>query len=282
MINPLTHVARSRAGRVVITVAVGLFIVVVSLGMANLGGDFMAHGQPDYLQASSTQIVSGVSDLGELAARVGSIDTFDRRGNVIFIDGFERGLIPYAWNVNSTNGYIELNQQTSYSGAWAAHLNTGTGGAQAILLLKALGVARATRQGFEVSFYEIGGTPFIAWTINYFDGAHSNSWQIFYDYSTNLLKYRGADGLTHVFGSPVVLIGQDLAFHTGKLVVDLQTGRYVRFILDQVSYDLSNFSCLVGVNPQATEVTTSWQITSSGGVIADAWLDNWIITINEP
>lgn len=242
----------------------------------------MAHGQPDYGQTTSTAIVSGVSDLGELAARLNSIDTFDRRGNVIFADGFENGLIPYALNTYNTTAYFEISQRAVYSGAWAAHLNTGTDATQRVNILKALGVARTTRQGFEISFYELGGTPDLRFTINFWDGVNSHSWLITYHYATGQLQYRGSDNADHNFGSPVTLIGQDLAFHTAKLVVDLQTNKYVRFIIDQTSFDLSAFLGYTTANAQASEVTTAFDIISSGGVIAEAWLDNWLITINEP
>lgn len=282
MIHALGYLALGRAWKIIITAFTAVLIGTVSILLDSLGGDFMAHGQPDYLQASSTQIVSGVSDLGELAARLGSADTFDRRGNVIFMDGFEHGLVPYALNTYNTTAYFEINQRAVYSGAWAAHLNTGTDATQRVNILKGLGVARTTRQGFEVSFYVLGGTPDLRFTINFWDGTNSNSWFITYHYTTGQLQYRGSDGLDHNFGAPVPLVGQDLAFHTAKLVVDLQTKKYVRFIIDQTTFDLSANLGFSAANPQASEVTTAFDIISSGGVISEAWLDNWIITINEP
>ena len=51
----------------------------------------MAHGAPDWFGTTPQGMVHRVADLAELAARLGSPDVFDRRGNVLFMDSFENG-----------------------------------------------------------------------------------------------------------------------------------------------------------------------------------------------
>ncbi|GAG14536.1 unnamed protein product, partial [marine sediment metagenome] len=52
----------------------------------------MPHGVKPYGRTEAQNTVFGLQDMGELAARQGSIVTFDRRGNVIWYDDFESSL----------------------------------------------------------------------------------------------------------------------------------------------------------------------------------------------
>ena len=63
----------------------------------------MAHGHPDYGGAAPLATVYTLQDLAELAARLGSIDVFDRRGNVLLLDDFESGI--KKWLFGGTGSY---------------------------------------------------------------------------------------------------------------------------------------------------------------------------------
>jgi len=52
----------------------------------------MAHGTPDWGVTASKKTIYSLHDMGELAVRLGSIVSFDRRGDVIFSDSFQNGL----------------------------------------------------------------------------------------------------------------------------------------------------------------------------------------------
>lgn len=51
----------------------------------------MAHGTPDFFGLSPKNYTYALQDDAELAARLGSIVNFDRRGEVIFMSAFENG-----------------------------------------------------------------------------------------------------------------------------------------------------------------------------------------------
>jgi len=52
----------------------------------------VAHGTPDWGVTAGARTVYQMTDLGELAVRLGSIVTHDRRGDVIFLEDFEEGM----------------------------------------------------------------------------------------------------------------------------------------------------------------------------------------------
>ena len=49
----------------------------------------MASGHPDGGEGGETQIIHTVQDVGELAARLGSVSAYFRSGNVVWFDDFE-------------------------------------------------------------------------------------------------------------------------------------------------------------------------------------------------
>jgi len=53
----------------------------------------MPRGHPDYGQAGPTSLIATVPDLGELAARLGSNNTWDRRGFILWYDDFEASVL---------------------------------------------------------------------------------------------------------------------------------------------------------------------------------------------
>ena len=68
----------------------------------------MAGETPDYGRLSAQATVFPVTDLGELAARLGSIVSHDRRGDVIWLDGFEDGLDKWQPTTSGSGAAVDL------------------------------------------------------------------------------------------------------------------------------------------------------------------------------
>ena len=56
----------------------------------------MPRGQADFGQYAVKEVSASISDMGEVAARLGSIDIYDKRGDVVFFDNFEGAFL--RWN----------------------------------------------------------------------------------------------------------------------------------------------------------------------------------------
>jgi len=96
----------------------------------------MAHGQPDYGMYTLANTIYRLTDMGELAARLGSINTYDRRGDVIFLDSFESGLT--AWSPSSACTGSDLVQSAKHarSGGFSAKFVCGSDGTRQAQLAK--------------------------------------------------------------------------------------------------------------------------------------------------
>ncbi|GAH83946.1 unnamed protein product, partial [marine sediment metagenome] len=87
----------------------------------------MPRGQPDFGMYASASTIGSVSDLAELAVRLGSINIFDRRGKVIDFDDFED--VRKGWEFELLGGATAVRASTApKSGSQHWILTTGGAG----------------------------------------------------------------------------------------------------------------------------------------------------------
>ena len=75
----------------------------------------MVHTLPDYTTKYKTAIVFGNLDHAELAARLGSIDIYDRRGAVIDLDNFEAPYMRWIGETLGGGGNVTLTTEKNLS-----------------------------------------------------------------------------------------------------------------------------------------------------------------------
>ncbi|GAJ22875.1 unnamed protein product, partial [marine sediment metagenome] len=86
----------------------------------------MPRGQPDYGGHAAKEITGSLSDMAELATRLGSIVTFDRRGDVAFLDDYESGIEKWVEShAEGTEwGTVGLSARAAESGSFSTKLVT--------------------------------------------------------------------------------------------------------------------------------------------------------------
>ncbi|GAI56753.1 unnamed protein product, partial [marine sediment metagenome] len=81
----------------------------------------MAHGQPDFGMYQIAKTIYRLADMGELAVRLGSIVTHDRRGDVIWMDNFDSGIAKWYQFASDDDGLVEWSAERSRSGGFSAN-----------------------------------------------------------------------------------------------------------------------------------------------------------------
>lgn len=254
---------------------------------------------PDYaaLKPVGTVPVGPVytsTDIAELAARLGSIDTFDRRGNVIWLDDFESslaGMICYAYASLPayTDGEIVISNETARNGAFSCKLTTPDGVGESASIAEVLPNPVLSKIGFEASFTIDEGeeADYIKFTIDHYDGTGRYLAFVKYYVATGDLKLNTGPAIVPEVETVIVsglnLYALKQLFHTIKLVIDTATHKYVRVILDETTYDISAYSLpsgpAAGLAPQ-----TDFEVLSKTAVAAHIsnFVDDVILTQNEP
>ncbi len=242
----------------------------------------MAHGYPDWGQTSGTTTTYKNTDMAELAARLGSIVTFDRRGDVIFMDDFENGL--KRWNSYLYGAGAAISQSTLKvrNGNFSAKLTTGSDGDRAALLQRQSPYPVLSKLGIEVSTNLVAADVWVEILIGTPPYPGNTVGRVRYNYGQDRLEYQDSNGNWQLLASGLNPYVDPIHFHTFKLVIDLINKKYAYLIFDHLIYDLSSYT--LAPNPFAVSLCliTNLYIQSIPAANYNVYFDAVIITQNEP
>ena len=241
----------------------------------------MPRDLPDWGAQSSQVTVHEVTDLGELAVRLGSIVTHDRRGDVLHLDSFEAGLGKWAANSNGTGGAADLSIVSARNGLFAARLVAGLNGDRNAFIERYLPYPVLSGFGVEFSFSPQANVGNIQLDLELFDGVNVTSYIIRWDDVNNRLQYADDGGSFVTFATGIDLAGITTLFHTMKVVIDATTGVYNRVILDDVQYSLAGVAGQVAANARLPRLFVEIMNTGPGGTNPTLYVDDVIVTQNE-
>jgi len=242
----------------------------------------MPHGTFDWGKHTPTITVFTLDDMAELAARLGSIDYYDRRGNVFFLDGFEHTLNKWYNCGLGVGNAAALDNTYAKDGEYSCKITAGQGNDNYGCIGHQGGGIVPSKIGFELAFTvnEAIKQYQFKWAIS--DGTHSHFAGIAYYPPTDLLKYYNEGGVYTTFATDLELKADPRSFHTIKFVADLTTDYYDYCLLDHVNYDLSalqNQNVEIALAPAHSMSIIS---TNSGDLNQSFYVDNTILTQNEP
>lgn len=221
-----------------------------------------------------------MADLGELAARLGSIVTFDRRGNVIWTDDFQSGVNKW-WLEGASTSTFTWSSRTSNGNGFCGELATNANlyGDADIYVSRPFPVL--SKMGFEFSFCLDQYLLELYLDVTLYDGTN---------YYNGVVKWINASDKCQCGGndlSPTIDLMEsssslhDFYWNTIKLVIDFTTKKYVRLIVNDVTYDLTSYS-LTSSSSSYRMVNVHISIMNNSTNITILYLGNMIITQNEP
>ena len=242
----------------------------------------MARGQADYGMYASKSVAASLSDMGELAVRLGSPDTFDRRGDVVILDDFESPVLKWTL-VLPNNSTIILDSTSVKIGAQAIKITSDAVAGILPYMSKRFHTLGSDRIGSEISFSTPLTTYVFYFTIVKYDGTNVTWGEIRIDFSAGKLITRdNVSGFVDVAtGLSFYSLAQE--FFPVKLVVDFSAGKYARVLVGDSEYDLSSYTLMSAADAALPHQRSEIGIVNDGtGTAASIWLDVFILTQNEP
>lgn len=242
----------------------------------------MPRGQPDFGTYAVKETVSSLADVGELAARLGSIVTYDRRGDVIWFDDFENDLSAWYEAGTGTNHDAYVDAHSARNGAFSCKLVTGSGGYGTGMIVHLGGGLVLSKVGLEVSWTLRTTLDQLRLHFLYYDGETEYDYRIRWDKPSSKLQYYNTVPDFVPFTPARTLTYNEHLYHTLKFVMDLPNKKYGRVILDNVTYDLSDYSVRTrdSTTPPKYELSIATQVIADSNVTS--FIDDVIITQNEP
>lgn len=243
----------------------------------------MSHGHPDYGPGAAISTVFTTMDLAELAARLGSPVTFDRRGNIIWLDSFEDGLAKWKPAYTGIAGSVELTAVRARSGALSAKITTPADSTSRQRIEHYLPIPILGKLGFEFSFtwdsdigeivlytYLLGPTYRHIAQIRYIGGGYRR-WY----YYNQKKKWQDLSGI-------FILHSEDYLFNTAKLVVDYEKREYVRLIVNDTEFSLKGVPYYTDSLTAARFLRFYIEFRPHTNVAVPTYVDDVILTQNEP
>lgn len=242
----------------------------------------MTHGHPDYGIGAPVGTIYPVLDVGELAARLGSPVTFDRRGNVLWYDDFESTLMH--WNSNQAIGGTRLFQtaEAARSGALSVKMITPPAADTDTYLWCYRPLPAVSKIGLEFSYSMYTQIKYLYIVLKFSERTTQYDCRLRYDrYNTTLAYYNSSGGWTDLAG----YVSHQLLYHawnTFKLVFDYTAHKYSRALLNSFSWDLSDISVRTVTGVWTPALYIEARITNK--TIGDHYIyaDDVILTQNEP
>lgn len=242
----------------------------------------MAHGTPDWWGTEPTTTVHKVSDLGELAARLGSIVTFDRRGDVVWLEDFESGLTHHWANTFPGTSAILLSSAYSRNGAYSAKLQTGAVSGDKAGIYRYFQVPAPRKIGVECSFSLDSHVSAIEVWAEYFDGTHYHRFAVKYLPGSDKWQYRNSGGTYSDLLTAIVYPINPMIFQTVKLVFDLDSDEYARFIANEQAEPMAGIAGQSDTSDTPASLYAHVEILTDDANVAIAYVDDFILTQNEP
>ena len=243
----------------------------------------MAHGTPDYGLTIAQDTVYAVHDLAELAARLGSSVTYDRRGNVVMLETWRSGL--GAWRLLSPLGTasVEFSNDIFMSDGRCLLMHPNAAVAGSVFVAHSVQMLRPQRVGCELSFAPATGMGWFTLVIADYDGTTVRSYWVYYELPTgNLYLWAGGGVGIVTVATPGVFYTDGRTFATLKLVIDISLDHHVRLLCNQQEYDVSAYEPIASASPDAPRLQVYFGPSSEAGADIYVPVDNVIVSMNEP
>jgi hypothetical protein len=197
----------------------------------------MAHGAPDFYNSQAKGNTYTLSDMAELAARLGAAHNFDRLGDLIYGNTFSNGINGLNIIGGGTGNHVEVDGQAGIFGPLCAHLISDVGEGNYSGLRAVLPFTGSARLGAEASFsFVVDNGTFYIYIRRYRDNVEKQG-SIRLTRQTKTLEYRDNTGW-HTLDTYPAVFGGYFDYNRLKVVVDFDKVEYVRIRYNDRTYNM--------------------------------------------
>lgn len=220
--------------------------------------------------------------IAELASVLTPCKRFDRRGNVVFQDSFEGGFNKWYGNTTGAGGGVGLAAERAWWGDYSLRMTTPVQAGGFSWISKVFQPTILEKIGIEVG-YNVDDDPPEVWIyISRYDGTNYHLWIIKHDTDASELFYRSSGAAWVRFATDAYCDTSFYAWHTLKLVLDLSNNEYLRVLYNNQEYDLEGLASQSIASATTPRISVVFEIWGDDVANYDVFLDNIILTQNEP
>lgn len=237
---------------------------------------------PDFGVHSANVAYPIMQDVGELAARMGSVVIYDRRGTVMDFDNFEEPILRWRTSSEGGNGYARLDSTYARSLAQCVRMHTPDENEDVMSMIRSIPTLYVGKTGVEISWCLLSTNCVFQLSMERYTGATSYLARLRVDPTAQELSILQSGGTYVTIADTGAIASYAFLYNTIKLVANLETFEYVRVLYNENEYDVSAYGLSeVGTtDPKMVEIKLRLVNTGANG--GDVWIDGLIFTIDEP
>lgn len=211
-----------------------------------------------------------------------SIATSDYGGNVILLDDFEDAPIKWATVLSGTGAAVARDTSIAYMGGNSLKLTTGSTVAKSVEVDRYFHDVSKSKIGASVFFTLHADIDDLFFYLYRYDGTNVEQCQIWYDAASSWLYHRASSGAWSLIKQPFDLKTGTDVFHFLKLVIDPVANEYHKLIIDSNEWDLDGKDLYSSADATFPQCMFGIKAVDDAGANTDIYIDNVIITKNEP
>lgn len=241
----------------------------------------MPNGVPDWNRTAGTNLVHQLTDLGELAVRQGSINSYDRRGATIYMDDFEGSVLQWDTGGSGTGNAVALDTVRARSAVQSVLLTAGSDANEEASITRTFDIPPTGLIGVEYSWQWPVNILALELRLVFTHPTRATTFAVRYFPLLTSWQYLDSAGAYQSFFGSQDIAADATLFHTFKLVVDLDASEYVRH-----SHAYTIFS-LLGIPGQSSaagnhsDLVVTLLLTGNAGSNDTVRIDDFILTQNE-
>jgi hypothetical protein len=217
----------------------------------------------------------------ELAARLSPLRTYDWRGNTLFQTDFSAGM-PTGYTAKvGTGADVALDPTYWRTGGYSLKLTGGSGASDFAFYEMDQANPPARYLGVQIEFSNYPNGNHFSVTLGADYLGNLQRFGLTFDFVNNQLQYRNNTGGWTNFYAHSFVHRADL-FYRMKFVVDVQTGKYLRCLFLDKEIDMSSYSGWTTAALLLPYIAVGFGMYSRTGYNDPTWIDNFVITTNEP
>lgn len=222
-----------------------------------------------------------LQDIAELAVRLGSPVSYNRAGSVSWIDDFRCGLSKWSTNASGAGTSVKLRASDSNTGPFCADLTTGAVVLAEALMERRTAPPRIGTFGLTTSLAALQGSPSLHILVRRILNDVAYYGEIEIAVSTWVISvFPGGGG-----DIPVLSVGSMASlypiYHYLKLILDFDTGKYVRLLFDTDNIDLSAHDLVTVAYPGPDSYQLWFDLLGGPAAVGEVLVDSVIFTYDE-
>lgn len=220
--------------------------------------------------------------MAEVAARLGSMMCYDRRGQVILAESFANGLGRWTPSAAGTGASIAIVADYFMSDGYSVLMVAPSDDGNDVYLYYYVGLMPTGNLGLETSFAISSTILTYATTIRYRDGARTQYAGARFDDSDDDLDVMSTGGAWVKVADVTATLRGANRFNHLKVVADFDTEMYVRVLFNQQEYDISDVPVYAFDDSTTPRIGLLLALVGRNTENDSVRVDNVVLTVAEP